>query len=105
MDEPGLRDLIAKVKVGEMSRRAFVRRMVALGLTAPMASQMLNHCGVAQAQTKFVYKPTKRGGGGSLKQPPLCRRHQGSGRLAHFYKSLAAWDANGDLKPVPAAKM
>src|SRR6516162_10676334 len=84
MDEPGLRDLIAKVKVGEMSRRAFVQRMVALGLTAPMASQMLNHRGVAQAQTKFVYKPTKRGGGGSLKllwwqSPTLLNPHFGVG--------------------------
>jgi len=66
MDEQALRGLIAKVKTGRLSRRAFVQRMVALGLTAPMASQMLNYCGVAQAQTKFVYVPTKRGGGGAL---------------------------------------
>ena len=66
MDEQALRALIAEVKVGKLSRRTFVRRMVALGLTAPMASQMLNYCGVAQAQTKFVYVPTKRGGGGAL---------------------------------------
>ena len=67
MNEQALRGLIAEVKVGKASRRAFVQRMVALGLTAPMASQMLNHCCVAQAQTKFEYKPTKRGGGGALK--------------------------------------
>jgi peptide/nickel transport system substrate-binding protein len=41
--------------------------MVGLGLTAPMAAQMLASAGVAQAQSKLVYKPTKRGGGGALK--------------------------------------
>ena len=45
MDEQALRGLIAKVKVGEVSRRAFVQKMAALGLTAPMASQMLSYCG------------------------------------------------------------
>ena len=43
MNEQALRGLIAEVKVGKVSRRAFVQRMVALGFTAPMASQMLNH--------------------------------------------------------------
>jgi len=65
MDERALRGLIAKVKVGKLSRRAFVHKMIALGLTAPMASQMLDFCGVARAQTAFQYKPTKRGGGGA----------------------------------------
>ena len=73
----GTRDLIAKVKVGAVSRRAFVQRMLALGLTAPIASQMLS---VAQAQAKFVYKPTQRGGGGALKllwwqSPTLLNPH------------------------------
>jgi peptide/nickel transport system substrate-binding protein len=67
MDEPALRDLVAKVKVGTLSRRAFVQKMVALGLTAPMAGQVLRHCGVAKAEATFLYKPTNRGGGGTLK--------------------------------------
>ena len=50
MDERELRGLIAKVKAGDLSRRAFVQKMVALGLTAPMATQMLDFCGVAKAQ-------------------------------------------------------
>ena len=80
MNEQALRDFIAKVKVGKVSRRAFVQRMISLGLTAPMAGQLLSYCGVAQAQTKFVYKPTKRGGGGSLKllwwqSPTLLNPH------------------------------
>src|SRR5215813_2307914 len=67
MEEQALRHLIATVKNGKLCRRAFVQRMVALGLTAPMASQMLDYCGVARAQSAFQYKPTKRGGGGTLK--------------------------------------
>ena len=67
MDERGLRGLIDQVKAGGMSRRAFVRRMAAVGLTAPMATQLLAFSGVAMAQTRSVYKPTKRGGGGLLR--------------------------------------
>jgi len=67
MDERGLRGLIDQVKAGGMSRRAFVRRMAAVGLTAPMATQLLAFSGVAMAQTRSVYKPTKRGGGRLLK--------------------------------------
>ena len=36
MQERELRDLIADVKAGQLSRRAFVQRMIAVGLTAPM---------------------------------------------------------------------
>src|SRR3989337_4098919 len=67
MDEHRLRDLIAEVKAGRLSRRGFVQMMVGLGLTAPLAAQMLASAGVAQAQTKLAYKATKRGGGGPLK--------------------------------------
>ena len=67
MDEHRLRDLIAEVKAGHVSRRGFVQMMVGLGLTAPMAAQMLASAGVAQAQSKLMYKGTKRGGGGTLK--------------------------------------
>src|SRR5262249_37102898 len=42
-----------------MSRHVFVRKMVELGLTAPLASHMLAYAGVAVAQTKSDYKPTK----------------------------------------------
>jgi peptide/nickel transport system substrate-binding protein len=115
MDEQALRGLIAKVKAGKLSRRAFVQRMIALGLTAPMASQMLNHCGVAQAQTKFVYTSTKRGGGGALRllwwqSPTLLNPHFAVGTKDQegsriFYEPLAAWDADGDLKPVLAAEI
>jgi peptide/nickel transport system substrate-binding protein len=115
MDEQALRGLIGDVKAGKLSRRAFVNRMVALGLTAPMASQMLDYCGVARAQSKFEYKPSKRGGGGALKVlwwqgATLLNPHfavgtkdQDGSRI--FYEPLAAWDPDGDLFPVLAAEI
>ena len=54
MDERELREWIARVKDGTITRRQFTRTMVGLGLTAPMAAQMLASSGiggVAQAQT------------------------------------------------------
>src|SRR5258707_13477045 len=84
MDEHALRGLIGDVKRGKLSRRDFMQRMMALGLTGPLAAQMLSHSGVAQAQTKPAYKPTKRGGGGPLKilwwqGPPLLTPHSAVG--------------------------
>ena len=67
MQERELRHLIEDVRRGALPRRSFIQQMVGLGLTAPMASMMLMHAGVAQAQTAIPYKPTKRGGGGALK--------------------------------------
>ncbi len=112
MNERDLRGLIDRVKAGAMSRRAFVKRMAAVGLTAPMATQLLAHGGVAMAQSSPVYKPTKRGGGGLLKVlwwqgPTLLNPHfavgtkdQDGSRL--FYEPLAGWDAEGNLRPILA---
>lgn len=115
MDERDLRSLIDKVKAGGMSRRVFVRRMAAVGLTAPMAAQLLAFSGVAMADTKPIYKPTKRGGGGLLKVlwwqgPTLLNPHfavgtkdQDGSRL--FYEPLAAWDRSGNLRAKLAANI
>jgi len=115
MKEQALRHLIATVKNGKLSRRAFVQRMVALGLTAPMASQMLDYCGVARAQSAFQYKPTKRGGGGTLKilywqAVTLLNPHFAVGTKDQdgarvFYEPLAGWDPEGNLSPVLAAEI
>src|SRR5579863_2039428 len=115
MDEQGLRALIAQVKDGTMSRRAFVQRMIALGLTAPMAGMMLSHSGVAWADTKWNYKPTKAGGGGALKTlfwqaPTLLNPHFAVGTKDQegsriFYEPLASWDADGNLVPCLAAEI
>src|SRR3546814_8152063 len=86
MNEQKIRGLIADVKAGSLSRRAFVRRMVAVGLTAPLAAQMLAYNGVAMAQSKSTYKPTKAGGGGVLKVlwwqgPTLLRSEEHTSEL------------------------
>ncbi len=112
MDERVLRGLIDQVKAGGMSRRAFVRRMAAVGLTAPMATQLLAFSGVAMAQSSPIYKPTKRGGGGLLKVlwwqgPTLLNPHFATGTKDQdgsrlFYEPLAGWDADGNLRPILA---
>ena len=51
MDERELRRLIGDVKKGRLSRRGFVQRMMAVGLAAPMATQLLAISGVAMAQS------------------------------------------------------
>ena len=71
MNERELRNLIAAVGAGGLSRRAFVQRMVGLGLTAPIASQLLSHFGVAHAATSAEYKPTKAGGAGIFSRGPI----------------------------------
>ncbi len=113
MNERELRGLIDNVKTGRLSRRGFVQRMLAVGLTAPLATQLLAVSGVAMAQSKSTYKPTKRGGGGPLRVlwwqgPTLLNPHfavgtkdQDGSRL--FYEPLAGWDADGNLKPILAA--
>lgn len=115
MKEHELRALIDKVKDGKLTRRTFVNRMLALGLTAPMASQMLDFCGVARADTKFNYKPTKRGGGGALRllwwqAPTLLNPHFATGTKDQdasriFYEPLAGWDSDGNLIPALAAEI
>src|SRR5947207_7376380 len=115
MNEQQLWRLIGKVKAGTLSRRAFVGRMIGLGVTAPLASQMLAFAGVTPAQAKVDYKPTKRGGGGALKVlwwqgATLLNPHfavgtkdQEASRI--FYEPLAAWDVEGNLVPILAAEI
>jgi len=115
MNEQDLRSLISEVEAGRLSRRQFIRTMVGLGLTAPLAAQMLAYSGIALAQPASTYKPTKRGGGGTLK----CLWWQGATLLnPHFavgtkdqegsrifYEPLAGWDADGNLVAMLAAEI
>jgi len=115
MEERELRALISQVKSGRLSRRGFVQMMVGLGLTAPLAGQMLASAGVAQAQGKLAYKPTKRGGGGAVKTlwwqgATLLNPHfavgtkdQDGSRI--FYEPLASWDPDGNLVANLAAEI
>jgi peptide/nickel transport system substrate-binding protein len=115
MDELELRALIADVKAGRFSRRRFIHTMVGLGLTAPMAAQMLSWSGVAQAQPASDYAPTRRGGGGALKAlwwqgATLLNPHFAVGTKDQegsriFYEPLAAWDPEGNLMPLLAAQV
>ena len=57
MQEDDLRGLIGRVKNGSMSRRAFIRRMAAVGFTAPMATQLLAMTGAANAQSTAASIP------------------------------------------------
>ena len=68
MTPAALRRRLDQIRRGELPRRAFVAQLTTLGLSPPMASALLLHAGVAQAQTEPPYKPTRRGGGGALKR-------------------------------------
>jgi peptide/nickel transport system substrate-binding protein len=116
MTEDSLRDLIGRVKRGSLSRRGFVRRVAALGLTAPMATQLLAVTGAAPAAAQGVpnYTPTRRGGGAlrilywqasTLLNPHFAvgTTNQDSSRV--FYEPLAGWATDGTLHPVLAAEI
>ena len=115
MHEQEIRSLIEQVRDGSLPRRGFIGRMAALGLTAPMAGTLLLNAGVAQAQTTLPYKPTKRGGGGTLKMiywqgavhlnPHYAggTKDQDASRI--FYEPLAGWDTEGNLIPALAAEI
>src|SRR6202795_4086431 len=115
MKERDLRNLIADVKTGRLSRRAFVQRMIAVGLTAPMAGMMLSHSGGAMAAAAIPTKPTQAGGGGPLKilywqAVPLLNPHFAVGTKDQdgsrvFYEPLAGWDGDGNLVPALAAEI
>ncbi|KQU54759.1 peptide ABC transporter substrate-binding protein [Bosea sp. Leaf344] len=115
MNEQDLRRLIADVKDGAISRRAFIKRMAAVGLAAPIAGQLLAWNDVAWADATLKYKPTKAGGGGPLKillwqAPTLLNPHFASGtkdQIASriFFEPLAGWDKDGNLTPALAAEV
>ncbi len=115
MEPDDIKDLIDRVKQGSLPRRIFISRMAAVGLTAPLATQLLMRAGVAQAAPAVDYKPTKAGGGGTLKLlwwqgPTLLNPHFATGTKDQdgsrlFYEPLAGWNSNGDLIPILAAEL
>ena len=115
MNESEIRGLIDQVRDNSLTRKQFIRHMVGVGLTLPMAAQMLLTSGLAQAQTASSYKPTKRGGGGALKLlwwqgATLLQPHFASGTKDQegsriFYEPLGSWDNDGNLVPVLAAEV
>src|SRR5689334_6387374 len=115
MEEVELRALIEDVRAEKLPRRRFIEKMVGLGLTAPMASMLLMHAGVANSQPMPAYKPTRRGGGGPLRvlwwqgatllQPHFANGTKDQEGSRIFYEPLAAWDNDGNLVPIPAAEI
>jgi peptide/nickel transport system substrate-binding protein len=118
MDEHELRDWIARVRDGTLSRRRFTRLMTGLGLAAPVAAQLLDVAGVpreAGAQGRPAFTPARRGGGGELRTlwwqaVSILNAHLAVGvkdndgaRL--FYEPLAAYDPDGNLVPILAAEV
>jgi peptide/nickel transport system substrate-binding protein len=117
MDERELREWIAEVKDGRLSRRDFGRMLAGLGLTAPMTAQLLAAAGPrrASAQTKSAFTPTRRGGGGDVKTlwwqgPTIVNPHlsigvkDGDGSRI-FYEPLVSFDPEGNFVPVLAAEV
>ena len=115
MDEAALRDLLEAVRAGRVSRRAFVAKLVGLGLAAPFAHLLLARSGWRRPRPHAEYKPTRAGGGGALKTlfwqgADLCsiRISPSAPRIGGcriFYEPLAAWDPDGNLVPVLAAEI
>jgi peptide/nickel transport system substrate-binding protein len=115
MSERDLRRLIAAVRAGRLSRRTLLGRLVGLGLAAPVANLILLDAGLAQKPGGATYEPTKAGGGGTLKTlfwqgPTLLNPHFAVGTKDQegariFYEPLAAWDPQGLLVPILAAKI
>lgn len=127
MSEAQLRHWIAQVHAKQLPRRDFLQQMAALGLTPAMAAVLLGRPNSAQAQAQtqaqnpaqssapFVYRPTRRGGGGVLKillwqGPTQLNPHFSTGTkdadgARVFYEPLARWDINGELQPVLAAQI
>jgi peptide/nickel transport system substrate-binding protein len=115
MDERGIRSLIDDVTTGRLSRRRFVQTMAALGVTAPLAAQMLSASGAAAQPKASPFTPTKRGGGGHLKTlwwqaPTLLNPHFANGTKDQdasriFYEPLAGFDPDGNLTPILAAEV
>lgn len=114
MEADQIKQLADAVRQGKLSRRRFVNRLLVVGLTAPMATQLLMWHGVALAQPKQPpYPPTKAGGGGPLKillwqAPTLLQPHFAGGtkdQIASriFYEPLAGWDRDANLIPCLAA--
>ena len=116
MNEQAIRGLVEQVRQGRLPRRQALARLLAVGLSLPMASVLLMNAARAQvAGTPPAYKPTRRGGGGALRLlywqgPTLLNPHFATGSKDNdgcrlFHEPLATWDADANLQPVLAAEI
>ena len=114
MTQDGIRELLAEVKRGRLSRRAFVQSMAAVGLTGPLVSRLLANAGIAHAQPA-VFTPARRGGGGPLKilwwsaptslNPVLALGVKDWNASALFYEPLVWFDLDGNMSPALAREI
>jgi peptide/nickel transport system substrate-binding protein len=115
MDQQTLRELIRHVKTGRLSRRLFVQTLMSIGLTGPLAAQLLPP-GAASAQLKAAsFTPTRRGGGGPVRllywsAPTSLNPHIALGpndfeASEIFYEPLADIAADGTIVPVLATEV
>jgi peptide/nickel transport system substrate-binding protein len=117
IEEQALRRWSRAVAAGEASRRQFMRTMLRLGLTGPLAAQLLTAqapsaavTGVQATPPPFV--PTRRGGGGKLRllwwqAPTLLNAHLSSGlkdsdAARIVYEPLAGFNRDGEFVPILA---
>lgn len=115
MREEEIKSLVEDVRNGGLSRRDFVKTMMAWGLTVPVAGHILADAGVAMAGHQPDYRPTQRGGGGPLKllwwqAPTVLNPHFAIGTkdisaCRIFYEPLAAWGPDATLVPILAAEI
>ena len=115
MGEGDIRQLLRHVRAGRLSRRGFVRTMLGLGLTVPLAAEMLASAGIARAQTRPGPAPAKRGGGGALKalwwdapnllNPVLAVGLKDWNAGSLFYEPLVYFDPQANLVPVLAREV
>jgi peptide/nickel transport system substrate-binding protein len=115
MSEPEIRELLRDVREGRVSRRDFVRTMTALGLAVPLAREILASAGLAEAQTRPSFTPTKRGGGGQLRtlwwdapnllNPVLALGLKDWTASSLFYEPLVYFDPHGDMVPILAREV
>jgi peptide/nickel transport system substrate-binding protein len=108
--------LLDAVRRGTMRRRDFVRATIALGVTAPLASELLTASGLGRAYAQEpAWSPTRRGGGGALRTlwwqaATLLNPHLTSG-LKDFdgarlcYEPLIAFETDGSLTSVLAQEV
>jgi peptide/nickel transport system substrate-binding protein len=118
IEEQALRRWSRSVAAGEASRRQFMRTMLRLGLTGPMAAQLLAAQAASAAATSgqatpAPFVPTRRGGGGKLRllwwqAPTLLNAHLSSGLKDNdaariVYEPLASFNDQGEFVPILAA--
>jgi peptide/nickel transport system substrate-binding protein len=115
MNEEELRAILDDVRLGRVSRRWFIERMLGLGLAGPLVGEMLAAAGTAAAAAPATFTPTRRGGGGPLKvlmwqaptllNPRLAVGTKDWDAARIFYEPLASYDADGTLVPVLAEEI